>query len=163
MFLCRSPTLQKVSDSAASTRSYNPLISQLFRWRGWTYESEVLPCHQSSWTVGSPAQSCSLQVGHKSSPPAPVADPAGSQCTGWHCAGSPPWAGAGWGWLRCSASEPQRHGWPSLVAGARAWWPLVCGPQNWTCVCRPYRPTGGSVLAGEGLLEPWRAHPPQSQ
>lgn len=126
-------------------------------------EDEVLPCHRSSWTAGCKARSCSLQVGRKNSPPALVAGPAGSRCTGWHCAGSPPWGDAGWGWLKCTASKPQKRGSPSSAAGARAWWRPVCGPQSWTCACRPCRPTGGNVLAGGELLEPSRARPPRSR
>lgn len=137
------------------------LHNQVSVWGGC--RSEVLPCRQSSWTVGSQAQSCSLQVGRNSFPPALVAAPAGSRCTGWRCVGSPPWAGAGWGWPRCSAAKPRKRGWPSSAAGAHAWWQPVCGPQSWICACRPCRPTGGSVLAGEGLRGPWRARPPRIQ
>lgn len=124
---------------------------------------EVLPCRQSSWTEGSRALSCSHQEGRSSFPPALVAVPVGSQCTGWRCAGSPPWADVGWGWPRCSAWAPRKRGWLSSAAGARAWWQPACGPQSWTCACRPCRPTGDNVLAGEGLRGPWHAHPPLSQ
>ncbi len=135
----------------------------MFAQTGWTCGSEVLPCRQSSWTVGSQAPSCSLQAGRSSFPPALVTAPAGSRCTGWRCAGSPPWVDVGSGWPRCSAARPQKRGWPSSAAGAPAWWRPVCGPQSWTCACRPCRPTAGSVPAGEGLQGPWHARPPQSR
>lgn len=63
------------------------------------------PCHRSSWSEGwrHLTLRCSAPALGSTHPPARAAGPVGSRCSGWRCAGSPPWAGAGLGWWRCNA------------------------------------------------------------
>ena len=108
------------------------------------------PCHRSSWSGGwrHLTPHCSAPARGSKRPPAPAAAPAGSRCSGWRCAGSPPWAGAGWDWWRCSAWGSRRPRWPCWAAAAPSWWRPYGGRRWWSSSCKPCRPTAGSDRPG---------------
>ena len=121
------------------------------------------PCRRSSWTGGwrrlsprcsAPAPGSSRRPGRR------AAAPAGTRCSWWRCAGSPPWAAAGWGWPTCSASGSRRRRWLCWAAGAPAAWPPSAGPRWWSSSCRPCRPRAGSGPPGGARWGRGRARRP---
>lgn len=133
----------------ASVRKSAPReCNQRARDHLWARDS---PCRRSSWSGGwrRPSPRCSARAPGRSRPPARRAvAPAGTRCSWWRYAGSPPWEASGWGSPSCSASGSRRRRWLCWAAGAPAVWPPSAGPRSWSFACRPCRPRAGSGPPG---------------